>query len=56
MQLSLEMGELPAKSAVVEIMKAYPLYKIDSDTAYQRRASTVRGWINWIFELVGDFE
>lgn len=56
MQLSLEMGELPAKSAVVEIMKAYPLYKIDSDTTYQRRASTVRGWINWIFELVGDFE
>lgn len=56
MQLSLEIGELPAKSAVVELMKASPLYKIDSDTTYHRRASTVRGWMNWIFGLVGDSE
>ena len=54
MQLSLEMGELLAESAVVEIMKASPLYKIDSDTTYCRRASTVRGWINWILGLMGE--
>lgn len=56
MQRSLEIGGLPAKSEIVELMNESSLYKIDSDTTYHRRASTVRGWINWIFGLMGDSE
>ncbi|MCZ9311870.1 MAG: hypothetical protein O0V67_00690 [Methanocorpusculum sp.] len=56
MQLSLKTGRLTPKSAVVEIMKTFHLYNMDSHNTYHRRASTVRGWINWIFGLMGDSE
>lgn len=46
----LENGEMPSKNLIVEIMKASNLYKIDSDSTYFRRASTITGWINWIMK------
>jgi len=52
LKLSLENGELPDKEIIVEIMKRSKLYDVNSDTTYFRRASTVRGWINWILNQI----
>lgn len=41
----------PEKGMVVQIMKGCNLYKINSESTYYRRASTVISWINWILEL-----
>jgi hypothetical protein len=41
-------GEMPGKDEIVEIMKKSTLYKVNSDSTYFRRASTITGWINWI--------
>jgi hypothetical protein len=42
---------LPDKNKIVEIMKDCDLYKVNSESTYFRRASTITGWINWILEL-----
>ncbi len=47
----LEYGEMPPKNEIVDIMKNSNLYKVEADSTYERRASTVSGWINWILEL-----
>ncbi|MFX0548230.1 type II restriction enzyme [Hathewaya histolytica] len=44
-------GEIPNKREVVKIMEESELYKIGSLNTYERRASTVTGWVNWIIEL-----
>lgn len=36
------------KKNIVEIMKNFELYKIDSDDTYLRRASTINRWTDWI--------
>ncbi|MDR0307384.1 MAG: hypothetical protein LBI42_11185 [Chitinispirillales bacterium] len=52
LKLSLENGELPTKEVVVEIMKRSKLVNMDSETTYNRRASTITGWINWILSQI----
>lgn len=47
-------GVMPTKERIVQIMKASGLYNVNSDSTYDRRSSTVRGWINWIVELIND--
>ena len=42
---------MPNKEKIVEIMKASNLYRISSDSTFERRAQTVSSWINWILEL-----
>lgn len=37
---------------IVLIMKESNLYKIDSDSTFVRRASTIRSWINWILAQI----
>ncbi|WP_411953206.1 type II restriction enzyme [Alkalibacillus sp. S2W] len=36
---------------IVERMRQNNLYNINSETTYYRRASTIRGWIKWIYNL-----
>jgi hypothetical protein len=45
-------GELPSRSAIVEIMKDSNLYKINQDTTFLRRSSTIVSWINWILDQI----
>lgn len=52
LKLNLEKGEMPTKDEIVEIMKKSKLHKVDSDSTYYRRASTISGWINWILDQV----
>lgn len=40
------------KSEIVEIMKTCNLRKIDSDSTFERRASTISRWNNWILDLI----
>jgi hypothetical protein len=47
----LEYGEMPSKNEIVKIMKDSNLYNVGADSTYERRASTVAGWVNWILEL-----
>lgn len=42
---------IPEKRAIVEIMKKCNIYNVHSDHTYNRRASTVSGWIKWILDL-----
>lgn len=37
--------------SIIEIMKKCNLYNLESESTYKRRASTIRGWIQWILEL-----
>ena len=49
---SLAVGCLIDKDLIVSIMRTSNLYKIESDSTFGRRASTVRSWVNWILNLV----
>ena len=33
-------------------MKIATLHKIDSDSTYERRASTIASWVNWVINLI----
>jgi len=52
LKLYLDNGEAPTKESVIEIMKRSNLFKIDSDSTYFRRASTILGWVNWIINQI----
>ena len=54
MKIYLNSGELPNKDTIVQIMKRSNLYKVDSEETYKRRASTVRGWLNWIVSRINN--
>lgn len=37
---------------IVATMKRNGLYKVESESTYNRRASTIRGWLEWIVGLL----
>ena len=43
-------GKISTKD-VIELMKECNLYNIGEDSTYKRRASTIKGWINWVIEI-----
>ena len=45
-------GSVPDRNTIVRIMKESDLYKVESESTYTRRASTVSGWINWMLSLI----
>ena len=47
-------GTPPDRRRIVETMQSCHLYRVDSESTYFRRASTVAGWIGWIFRLLKD--
>lgn len=52
LKLYLQKGKRPSKNEIVEIMKNSDLYKVDSESTFQRRASTVLSWIKWILDQI----
>jgi hypothetical protein len=48
----LENGNMPMMGDIIQIMKASNLYNVESDSTFERRSSTVKGWLNWILGLV----
>ena len=49
-----ENGVMPTSDEIVQIMKLANLYKVSSDETLKRRSSSIRGWINWIIELINE--
>ena len=49
-----ETGVMPQKNDIVQIMRRSSLYNVNSDSTYERRSSTIKGWINWIVGLIND--
>lgn len=45
------LGYMPSKNRVVEVMKQCDLYNIEAESTYYRRARTVIRWIEWIISL-----
>lgn len=44
--------EMPDNGRIVQIMKDSNLYNIKADSTFLRRASTVKGWVKWIINLI----
>ncbi len=51
LKLYFENSKKPTTIDTIEIMKHCDLYNIESESTYKRRASTIRGWIEWILDL-----
>ncbi len=49
-----ETGIMPSNSEIIQFMKRSNLYKVESDSTFERRASTVRSWIEWIVCLINE--
>jgi hypothetical protein len=45
-------GNMPITDDIIRIMKTSNLYHVKSDSTFERRSSTVKGWLNWILGLV----
>ena len=54
LELHLKTGQVPDRKKVIQIMKEHHLYKIDSNDTYNRRASSITGWVNWILSLINE--
>lgn len=52
-KLCMQTGILPERNIIVEIMKRSNLFKVSSNTTFERRAYTVSSWLNWILGLIG---
>lgn len=53
-QKYLERGSMPSTGEIVQIMKAANLYNVSSDSTFERRSSTIKGWLNWILDLINE--
>ncbi|MBQ3451393.1 MAG: transcriptional regulator, partial [Selenomonadaceae bacterium] len=49
-----EFGQMPSTAEIILLMKNANLYRIDSESTFGRRASTIKGWLNWIIKLIDD--
>ena len=47
-------GTMPSRGKIIQFMKESHLHNISSDETYNRRASTIIHWINWIVGLIND--
>lgn len=52
LKIHLRCGEMPNTQTIVQIMKQSMLYRVESDSTFIRRSSTIVGWINWILGLI----
>lgn len=52
LKIHLRCGEMPDTATIMGIMKESNLYRIEADSTYYRRSSTVIGWVNWILGLI----
>ena len=51
LRLYLKAGAMPATNDIIRIMKQSNLYQVESDSTYERRSSSIKGWVNWIIAL-----
>lgn len=49
---NLKLGKLPQRDEVIKTMKEDKLFNVNTDETYNRRASTVMSWVDWITSLI----
>ena len=49
--LYLNYRQMPDTKTIVPIMRRSGLYRVESESTFIRRASTVKGWVNWILGI-----
>ena len=54
LRLYFQSGVMPSTNEIIGIMKQSNLYQVESDSTYERRSSSVKGWINWIVSLINE--
>ena len=54
LKVRLQCGEMPDRKTIMQIMKECLPYRVEAESTYYRRASTVMGWVNWILGIVDD--
>lgn len=42
----LENGNMPVSADIIQIMKEANLYNVESESTFERRSSTIKGWLN----------
>ncbi len=52
LKLFFDLGQMPDKERIVEVMKRCYLYNVNSDSTFFRRASTISGWLSWIVSQI----
>jgi hypothetical protein len=51
LRLYLKGGIMPSTADIIAIMKRSNLYQLGSDSSFERRASTIKSWLNWMIGL-----
>ena len=54
LQVWLRTGNVPEREKVVQIMNQSCLFNIESYSTYNRRASTIFSWLNWVVGLISE--
>lgn len=54
LQLYFKCGVMPSMNDIIEVMKKSNLYGVRSKETFRRRASSIKGWLNWIISLIND--
>lgn len=52
LKIHLQCGEMPDRNKIVQIMQECGVYNVASPKTFKRRASTIRGWVEWILGLI----
>lgn len=47
-------GVIPSDKDIVKIMQASNLFRVRKDSTFERRASTIKNWVNWMIGLIND--
>jgi hypothetical protein len=50
----LEYGNMPPTAEIIQIMKLSNLYNVGSDITFERRSSTIKGWLTWMVGLINE--
>ena len=54
LKLYFERGTMPSTAEIISLMKDANLYNVAGESTFERRTSTVKGWLNWIVGLIND--
>lgn len=54
LKIFLVRGAMPSTEEIIALMKNSMLYNIGSDNTFERRTSTIKGWLNWIIKLIDE--
>ena len=54
LKLYFDRGTMPSTAEIISLMKGANLYNVAGDSTFERRTSTVKGWLNWIVGLIDD--